>query len=153
MGQEKITLILSLNFNPSDSLQAHSFARALLSNSPPIFHASGPSSQFRCLHLLSPHPLTTAFPLSPNAHELLSLLTASLYRQGSSLLQYSCSAVTVLSLQCSHGSPNPKPSCSACTSLFHLYTYYFHLFILSTFPVKSNFQDYFSVAPVIAFWY
>lgn len=151
MGQEKTRLILSFNFNPSDFLQSHSFARALLSNSLPIFHASGPSSQFRCLHFLSPHCLTIAFPLSPNTRELLSLLTAFLDRQASSLLQYSCSAITVLSSQCSHGSPNPKPRCSACTSLFHLYTYYFHVFILSVFPIKRNFQDYFSVALVIAF--
>ena len=55
-----LLLIFSLTFNTSDSLQSSFFATALSPSSLLIFHVSGPSSQLRCLHLLSPHPLAAA---------------------------------------------------------------------------------------------
>lgn len=130
-----LLLIFSLNFNTSYSFWSSFFTTALSPNSFLNFHASSLSSQFRSLHLLSPQPLTIAFLPLPQHIWIAKPSHCFPVKQAP---HYDILLSRVLSLQCSHGSPNPKSSCSASTSLIHLHIYLL-FFFLSTFPRKKKY--------------
>lgn len=130
-------LIFSLNFNTLYSFWSPFFTTALSPNSFLNFHVSSLSSQFICLHLLSAHPLTTAFLPLPQHIRIAKpphcfLVKTSKLPTTTVLLSSHSSLFAMFP----YGPPNSKPSCSASTSLVHLHIYLLPS-CLSTFPRKK----------------